>query len=664
VVGLGGALTGFSAGELFCGPRPSTDPTGLTEVREVADRVVRNEHGYWEAAIGGFGAMIHVPAGPFIMGFAGERDAEPVREVTLDDYWIAKFPVTVAEFRRFVVATGYRTDAERGAGAWQWNGHVPDGPEPERDSWDLTPEGRWNNIFFEQGDDHPVGSVSWNDAQAYCRWLSDKLGLPFRLPTEAQWEKAARGVDGRVYPWGNDPPGSTRANLADRKFMTKYGHARHPDPEINDGYVETSPVDAFPEGQSPYGAFDMAGNLGEWVHDVYQADFYAVASDSNPAGPPRAPGLTDAEVPRVNRGGSWVDRSGHLGTKGGHTILSYQRTGDEQDSADDHMGFRVALDFHPRVVAAKQERPDLDGVEILVHPVNGNVVFLEATGDVAGNIAASVGPDGVLLVDTQFAELATLIEAALAGLGGGPVRHVVNTHFHDDHADGNRVFGRNAVVIGSGNTLKRLSGFPAHARPTVTTDGRMSLRFNGEEIRLFHLPHAHSDSDLVIHFVSSNAFHLGDIFNAGESSFPWIDLEAGGSLAGLVRAVETLLEIIPPGAAIIPGHYELSDKDGLRKTHRMLVETILYIRGAKAAGLTLEEIQGKGLPEPYDQWGKTGYTGADDWIANVVAALEAERPFDWGSNTQDGIALIPGGSFQEGFPLPGGKPPSLVVGSS
>jgi formylglycine-generating enzyme required for sulfatase activity len=211
------------------------DRAGLTEVRRQAKAVVRNSGGYWEADLGEAHVMVHIPAGPFVMGFTGEADAEPQREVTLDDYWIGKYPVTVAQFRRFVEASGYRTDAERGAGAWQWNGYAPEAPDEERDSWDLTKEGRWNNIFFPQDDNHPVGSVSWNDAQAYCRWMSVQLGLPFRLPTEAQWEKAARGTDGRRYPWGDEAPGPHHANLADRRFMSKYGHARHPDPSMDDG---------------------------------------------------------------------------------------------------------------------------------------------------------------------------------------------------------------------------------------------------------------------------------------------------------------------------------------------------------------------------------------------------------------------------------------------
>ena len=597
----------------------------LATVRAVSDRVYRNELGFWEADLGAGGVMVHIPAGPFVMGHTGESNADPEREVTLDDYWIAKYPVTVQQFREFVEATGYQTDAERGAGAWQWTGYVPAQPDPERDSWDLTMEGRWNNIFFDQGEDHPVGSVSWNDAQAYCQWMSERLGLPFRLPTEAQWEKAARGADGRIFPWGSEPPEGTRANLADRQFMSKYGHARHPDPEIDDGFVETSPVDAFPAGQSPYGVFDLAGNLGEWVYDIYQEDYYVDAPDSSPAGPTRQPSLSDSQVDRVNRGGSWVDRSGHVGSEGGHTILAYARTGDEQNSADDHMGFRVAIDSRPRVLNTEQERPDLAGVEIRVQPVQGSIYMLEATGDVAGNIAASVGPDGVLLVDTQFAELAPLIRQALTKLGAEPVRYVVNTHYHDDHADGNRGFGQGAVVLGSGNTRRRLAGFPADARPVLTTESSMSLYFNGEEIRLIHFPRAHTDTDIVVHFVGSNVFHLGDLFNAGEASFPSVDIEAGGTLDGMMSALAVVIDILPPGAKIIPGHYELSDAAGLHATHEMLVETVAFVRQAKTSGLSLEEIQQQGLPDPYDQWGKTGYTPADAWITNIFMALEMEQ---------------------------------------
>jgi glyoxylase-like metal-dependent hydrolase (beta-lactamase superfamily II) len=199
---------------------------------------------------------------------------------------------------------------------------------------------------------------------------------------------------------------------------------------------------------------------------------------------------------------------------------------------------------------------------------------------------------------------------------------VINTHFHDDHADGNREFGPGSTVVASANARRRLLHLPAPARPTVTTDEQLSLHLNGEEIRLMYFPNAHTDSDLVVHFVSSNVFHLGDLFNAGNDSFPTVDLDAGGSLDGLIEALEELLEIIPPGAKIIPGHYGLSDAGELRTTLTMLVETVSFVRRAEAAGLSLEEVQKRGLPDSYREWGKTGYTGAGEWIANIFSAIE------------------------------------------
>jgi formylglycine-generating enzyme required for sulfatase activity len=176
----------------------------------------------------------------------------------------------------------------------------------------------------------------------------------------------------------------------------------------------------------------------------------------------------------------------------------------------------------------------------------------------------------------------------------------------------------------------------------------MSFFFNGEEIRLMHFPRAHTDSDLVVHFVNSNVFHLGDLFNAGDASFPGVDLDSGGSLSGMVDAIENILAIIPPGAALIPGHYELSDADGLRETHAMLIETIAFVRSSRATGLPLREIQEKGLPEPYNEWGKTGYMGADEWISNVHAALEMSDSNQDLGEIPDGMVFIPGGSFMMG----------------
>lgn len=265
--------------------------------------------------------------------------------------------------------------------------------------------------------------------------------------------------------------------------------------------------------------------------------------------------------------------------------------------------------------------PDLTGVEIRTRHVAGPVYMLEATGDVAGNVAASVGPDGVLLVDTQFAELADELRTALDALGAGPVRFVVNTHHHLDHSGGNARLGAEAAIAGAASLAARLADRPAAARPTVTFRDELTVTFNGEDVRLLHLPAAHTDTDVVVHFTRSNVFHLGDLYNAGVHSFPSIDLEAGGTVAGLIAALDRLVALIPEDAAVIPGHYELSDLAGLRACRGMVVETARFVGERKRAGQSLDAIQARGLPAAYRNWGRTGYTDAAEWIANLYEAL-------------------------------------------
>lgn len=312
-------------------------PKDVATIRDKAVKISKNQHGFWEAELAYGIVMIYIPGGKFTMGSnAGERDEKPVHELWLDGYWLGKYPVTVDQFRQFVDDTGYVTDAEKGKGSWQYFAG----------DWRVRLDGSWKNPYFEQGETHPVVSVSWNDAVAYCRWFSKKTGLDFKLPTAAQWEKGARGTDGRKFPWGNDKPDGSKANYADINYWNKYKDARQPDKNINDGYTETSPVGSYPKGSSPYGLLDMAGNVWEWCYDVYQADYYSFSPYKNPLGPPDT-GKLDQE--RVNRGGgSWTDRSGHITPKGGHNLRSAARTGDEQNSSDDHMGFRICIDYIKR----------------------------------------------------------------------------------------------------------------------------------------------------------------------------------------------------------------------------------------------------------------------------------------------------------------------------
>jgi cyclase len=275
---------------------------------------------------------------------------------------------------------------------------------------------------------------------------------------------------------------------------------------------------------------------------------------------------------------------------------------------------------------------DFSKVEIKVTKVAGNVYMLEGAG---GNIGVSVGPDGILIVDDQFAPLADKIKAALKTLGDGKLKFVLNTHYHDDHTGGNVAFGPDAPIIAQTNVRKRLSEeqklkffnrttppSPKEALPVITFDNAVSVFFNGEEIKVIHFPHGHTDGDSVIFFTGSNVVHLGDDFFAGR--FPFVDLEAGGDVEGVTKNVGDIISRLPANVKIIPGHGPLSDVEGLKAYHRMLVETTDIVRKRIAAGKTLEQIKAEGLPEEWKAWG-SGFIKTDVWITLIYNSLSAKH---------------------------------------
>jgi formylglycine-generating enzyme required for sulfatase activity len=315
-----------------------------------------NERGYWERLVAGH-TFVEIPEGTFPMGSDhGEYKELPIHDVYLDRYWIAKYPITVAQFGSFVESTGYVTDNERGEGCWIEAGGAI--------RYDLD----WRHPNFDQGPNHPVICVSWNDAMAYAEWFSRKNNVNASLPTEAQWEKAARGTDQRMWPWGNEPPDGTRANFADTNYLRVFGpDQRNADGTIDDGYPQTSPVDTYDKGQSPYGVFDMAGNTIDWIYDWYEASYYARSPTANPIGPEKNPVRRKLEIPggwgdnlqRSIRGGAWTDASGVLSVEeGGHSVRSDMRERTDQYSSDDHLGFRLVIDGidrYPRYVPAVEK---------------------------------------------------------------------------------------------------------------------------------------------------------------------------------------------------------------------------------------------------------------------------------------------------------------------
>jgi glyoxylase-like metal-dependent hydrolase (beta-lactamase superfamily II) len=280
---------------------------------------------------------------------------------------------------------------------------------------------------------------------------------------------------------------------------------------------------------------------------------------------------------------------------------------------------------------AAQAQTDFSKVQMKATKVAGNVYMLEGAG---GNIGVSVGDDGLLIVDDQFAPLADKIRAALKGLADKKLRFILNTHWHGDHTGSNVAFGPEATIIAHDNVRKRLAteqkstvfnsttpASPKEALPVITFDQSLSVHFNGEDIRAIHFPHGHTDGDSVIFFSASNVVHLGDDFFAGR--FPFVDLESGGSVEGLVKNIGELVNKIPADAKLIPGHGPISTLDDLKSYHRMLQQTTEIVRGKITAGKTLDQIKTEGLPDEWKPWG-TGFIKTDRWVETIYKSLSAK----------------------------------------
>jgi len=246
-----------------------------------ANLLVKNEQGYEEYLwLRDSSVMVRIPAGTFIMGTTDlDTSEKPPHRVFLNEYYMDKYEVTNRQFRRFCDATG--RGPRRHFFFWRRHRYPRDPGFPG------MPD------YFTSNPDYPVLNVTWGDAAAYCRWAGKSL------PTEAQWEKAARGGDARRYPWGNDEPDGTRCNFADRTLAEQTPdplQRRLCDTSCSDGHAWTSPVGSYPFGASPYGCLDLAGNVWEWCQDRY--GWYGSDSVTDPRGPATGDYL-------VARGGCW-----------------------------------------------------------------------------------------------------------------------------------------------------------------------------------------------------------------------------------------------------------------------------------------------------------------------------------------------------------------------
>jgi cyclase len=286
-------------------------------------------------------------------------------------------------------------------------------------------------------------------------------------------------------------------------------------------------------------------------------------------------------------------------------------------------------------LAFAQGPPDFSKVQIQRIPVAGNVTMLQGAG---GNIAASVGDDGALIVDAEYAPLADKIQAAIDQIAGSskPVRFVINTHYHADHSDGDAAFGaRGATIIATENLRKRLESgnaignkgairmqqppAPKVALPIITYDEEMFVHFNGEEIRLMHFT-AHTDGDSVVYFSKSNVVHMGDIFV--RYGFPFVDLNGGGNIQGMIAACEKVIATAPPDAKVIPGHGELATIEDLRAYTQMMKDTTAAVQKSVAEGKTLEQMKQEKILAPWQKY-SGNFVNSDAFIETIYYSLTA-----------------------------------------
>jgi len=256
-------------------------------------------------------------------------------------------------------------------------------------------------------------------------------------------------------------------------------------------------------------------------------------------------------------------------------------------------------------------------VTIETVPVRGAVSYLVGRG---GNIGVSVGPDGVLVVDSQFQDLAPKIEAALAGLAPGAARFLVNTHHHGDHTGGNAHLARSAVVLAHENARARMLEEKAGGLPVVTYADGVTLHWNGEAVRLLHVPGAHTDGDTVVWFTGSNVIHLGDLYF--ELGYPFVDVQSGGNVVGLIEGLERLLAELPDDVRIIPGHGKATGKAELAAYLVMLNTITERVRSGLAAKKDVETLLREGVTKDFDErWGHFDFVPPRKFVQSVVDSL-------------------------------------------
>jgi len=268
-------------------------------------------------------------------------------------------------------------------------------------------------------------------------------------------------------------------------------------------------------------------------------------------------------------------------------------------------------------------------LSVTVTPLKGALYMLKGRG---GNVVASLGDDGTLIIDDDYPQYADAYEKALLNLGmKGAPRFVLNTHWHGDHTGSNNYWGeRGAAIIAHNNVLQRMStrqemkaigrvveASPRAALPVVTFEQSLVLHFNKDDIEMQHYPRGHTDGDSIIFFSRENVVHMGDHFF--NDSFPFVDLGSGGNVKSYAANVKVILDRIDDDTVVVPGHGPLANKADLIRFHDMIVTTSAFVESQLAKGMSKEAIVEQGLGDEWASWGK-GFINEAAWISFIAAS--------------------------------------------
>lgn len=252
-------------------------------------------------------------------------------------------------------------------------------------------------------------------------------------------------------------------------------------------------------------------------------------------------------------------------------------------------------------------------VPLRAQPVADGITMLMGAG---GNIGVSTGEDGTLIIDDQYDYQAEEIAAALARMKAEPPRFVINTHYHGDHTGSNAAFSGAATVLAHDNVRIRMASLGAEpaALPNLTFDDRVTVHINGQRVSVFHAARGHTDGDSIVIFDDSNVMHMGDhLFNG---AFPYVDLDAGGTVQGYIDNLMWALEKTDEVTRIIPGHGPLASAEDIEETIEVLYATREVVMRGMAEGLSADDLVAQGLDEEYAGWGK-GFINEERWIRTL-----------------------------------------------